>query len=125
MRCREPGGPGPPGESRLGLLVFLVLLGVGGYLTTVVVPPYWGYWGMREVVRVAAVTATGPGGQEKAERDILAAARELDVPLTEEGVEIFGQDGRLTVRVAWVAPLQLPKFRRELRFAIERSAAVP
>ncbi len=44
---------GSPGESRLGLLLFVLVLAAGVYLSTVYVPPYWTYLGLQDVVRVA------------------------------------------------------------------------
>jgi hypothetical protein len=46
-------------------------------------------------------------------------AREQDLKLTEENIDIAREDGTLVVRVAWVARVELPRKSYDLSFRIE------
>ena len=116
---------GSPGGARLGLLVFLLIVGVGGYLATLYVPPYWAYLSLQDVVRIAAETAASRQDEEKARAGIIAAAREQSLELTEEQIEIFPRDTHLVVKVAWSVPIETPAHRHTLRFTIEKSSPLP
>jgi hypothetical protein len=123
---RRRGRPrGSPGGSRLGLLLFLLTVGAGVYLAVVYVPPYWTYFGLHDVVRVAADTAAIKRDEEKARRDIIEAAKEQGLALTEENIDIFTRETHIVVRVFWSVPVELPRYRHTLRFSIERSSPLP
>ncbi len=116
------GRGGSPGGSRLGLLLFALIVGAGIYLATVYVPPYWAYMSLQDPVRVAADTAAGKRDEDKARADIIEAAKGVDLELTEENIEIFQRGTHVVVRVFWSVPIQLPRYRHTLRFTIERSS---
>ncbi|MBI4536894.1 MAG: hypothetical protein HY712_02925 [candidate division NC10 bacterium] len=105
--------------------MFLVLVGVAGYLATLYVPPYWTYLGLQDVVRVAADTAAARRDEAKARADIIQAAEEQSLVLTEDNINIFTRDTHLVIRVSWSVPIVLPKYRQTLRFTIEKSSPLP
>jgi len=57
--------------------------------------------------------------------ELIARARQLGIALEEERVEI-GQEGTMVVvRVAWEVLLDIPGYRRNLRFRIEKGVPAP
>ena len=118
----QSGRRASPGASRLGLLAFVLFAGVGVYLATIYVPPYWAYMGMRDPIRLATESAAAKGDEEKARAEIIEAARGQDLALTEENIEIIPRESLVVVRVSWSVPIRLPGYRHTLRFTIERSS---
>jgi len=119
----SPGGS--PGGSRFGLLLSVLVVAAGIYLLTVYVPPYWAYLSLQDVVRVAADTAAVKRDEERAKADILKAAKEQDLELTEDDIEVITRETDVLVRVSWSVPIALPRYRHELHFTIERSSPRP
>jgi hypothetical protein len=57
--------------------------------------------------------------------ELIARAKGVGVVLDEENVEIDQEGNLVVVRVAWEVPVDMPLFRRTLRFRIEKSALAP
>jgi len=91
------------------------------YLAIVLVPPYWDYLSMQDPVRDAAVTAvTTRDGEVTARADILRKAREIGLRLQDENIEIVHEGQELVVRVSWVEPVDLGRYRYNLQFRVEQ-----
>lgn len=125
MARRRAARKGPRGGSRLGALLFILILGVGIYLLTVYVPPYWAYLSLQDEVRVAVDVAANQRNEEKALANILAAARAQGLELNEDNVDIFVRDTHLVIRVAWTVAIEIPRYHHTLRFSIEKSTPLP
>jgi hypothetical protein len=115
----------PAGLARLKVLaVLLVLVGIG-YVAGKLIPPYWDYLSMQDPVKEAAIAYARQGKEAEVRAELIARARHVGVALDEEKVDI-GQEGSLVVvRVAWEVPLEIPMYRRSLRFRIEKTAPAP
>ncbi len=123
MQETKPGGGG---RTRLGLLVFLLVLAAGLYLANKFIPPYWNYLSLVDPVKEAAlVAATRQGGEGQARAQLLAAAKAQGVDLAEDDIEITREASGLTVRVSWVTPVELPRYRYDLHFSIAHTAHLP
>jgi len=97
------------------------VVGVVVYLAIVLVPPYWDYLSMQDPVRDAAVTAvTTRDGEVTARADILRKAREIGLRLQDENIEIVHEGQELVVRVSWVEPVDLGRYRYNLQFRVEQ-----
>jgi hypothetical protein len=97
------------------------VVGVAVYLAIVLVPPYWDYLSMQDPVRDAAVTAvTTRDGEVTARADILRKAREIGLRLQDENIEIVHEGQELVVRVSWVEPVDLGRYRYNLQFRVEQ-----
>lgn len=106
------------------LLVLLVLFGLG-YVGTKLIPPYWDYLSLQDPVKEAAIAYARQGKEPEVRAELITRARQIGVTLDEERVEI-GQEGNLVVvRVAWEVPLDIPMYRRSLRFRIEKGVPAP
>lgn len=102
-------------------MLFILVVGVVVYLAIVLVPPYWDYLSMQDPVRDAAVTAvTTRDGEVTARADILRKAREIGLRLQDENIEIVHEGQELVVRVSWVEPVDLGRYRYNLQFRVEQ-----
>jgi hypothetical protein len=108
-----------PGKVTLGALLFILVVVVGVYLATKFAPPYWSYLSMQDPVKEAAMLAVSGASEATVRADIMRRAREQDLRLTEENIDIAREDGTLVVRVAWVARVELPRKSYDLSFRIE------
>jgi hypothetical protein len=125
MKSRVRRERNPSGFVRLKfLLVVLVLAGMG-YVGNKIVPPYWDYLSMQDPVKEAAMDYARRGKEAEVRAELIARAGNIGVTLTEENVDI-GQEGNLVVvRVAWEVPLDIPMYRRTLRFRIQKGVPAP
>jgi len=76
-------------------------------------------------VKEAAMDYARRGKEAEVRAELIARAGNIGVTLTEENVDI-GQEGNLVVvRVAWEVPLDIPMYRRTLRFRIQKGVPAP
>jgi hypothetical protein len=106
------------------VLVFLLVVGAVWYLGTKFIPPYWDYLSLQDPVKEALVVA-GRGNEEGARRNIIKQAHELGLELTDENIEFFRNGPMMKVRVAWVVPVDLSRYRYNLQFDIEHTSPLP
>ena len=115
----------PSGLVSLKVLMVLLVLGGLGYLGVKLIPPYWEYLSLQDPVKEAVIAYARHGKEDEVRADLIARARQIGITLEEERVEI-GQEGNLVVvRVAWEVPLDIPMYRRSLRFRIEHGVPAP
>ena len=110
-----------PGRIRLGAVLLILAVAAGVYLVSKFVPPYWTYLGMLDPVKEAAMAmVSGPSANEALVRaDLIRRAKAQGLALEDDNIDIT-QDGiMLVVRVRWVTPVELPRYRYGLRFQIE------
>jgi hypothetical protein len=125
MRRRRCKGLRARGFVRLKFLLILLILAGLGYVGNTLVPVYWSYLSMQEPVKEAAMAASRRGKEAEVRAELIARAKGVGVVLDEENVEIDQEGNLVVVRVAWEVPVDMPLFRRTLRFRIEKSALAP
>ncbi|HEX9899972.1 MAG TPA: hypothetical protein VGC81_12155, partial [Candidatus Methylomirabilis sp.] len=109
------------GRIRLGALLFILVVGAAVYLAVSLVPPYWTYLSMQDPVRDAAVTAaTARDGEATARAELLRKARDIGLRLEDENIEIVHEGQELVIRVSWVEPVDLPRYRYDIHFRVEQ-----
>ena len=114
-----------PGKIRLGALLFILVTVVAIYVVAMFIPPYWTYLSMQDPVREAALTAvTTRDGEAAARADLLRHSRDLGLRLDDENIEIVREGQELVIRVTWVAPVDLPRYRYNLYFRVEQRVSV-
>jgi hypothetical protein len=113
------------GFIRFKTLVALLVLVGAGYVAAKLVPVYWNYLAMQDPVKEAAMAASRHGKEEEVRRELMARAQDVGIPLDEESVHIGQEGNMMVVRVAWEVPLDIPLYRRTLRFQIEKAAPAP
>lgn len=115
------------GESKLGLIIILLIVAAGIYVGI-----KWGYaaWdagNFREDVNQSLVywTTHGAPPPENMRTEILQKAEENDIDLYEEDIEITLKDSVLDVYLYWEAPLEFPGgYTYYLPFSIERTMKI-
>ena len=97
------------------------MVGVAVYLAISLVPPYWTYLSMQDPVRDAAVTAvTARDGEATARAELLRKARDIGLRLEDENIEIVHEGQELVIRVSWVEPVDVPRYRYDIHFRVEQ-----
>ena len=110
---------------RLGAVLFILVVGAGIYVAILFIPPYWTYLSMQDPVKEAALTAvTARNGEAAARADLRRKSGELGLRLEDENIEIAREGQELVVRVTWVEPVDLPRYRHNLHFQIEQRVSV-
>jgi len=109
-----------PGRISLGALLFLLVVAGGIYLGMKFIPPYWAYFSLQDPVREAALTAVTQSGEPAARKELIAHAKEQGVTLTEDDIHFTREGPMMVVRVAWVARVELPRYRYNIPFRIEQ-----
>ena len=112
----------PPGMTRLGMLVGLLVLVGGIYLGAKFIPPYWAYLSMLDPVKEAAMAAATRGNEERIRTGLIVKAKQFGFELDGENVEFVRDGNVVVVRVTWEVPVDLPRYRYMLRFRVESQA---
>lgn len=107
------------GRIRLGALLFVLVAVAGIYLAIKFVPPYWTYLSMQDPVKEAAMVVVTSSDEARAKAELMRRAKDEGLALDEDNIEIVREETMLVVRVTWVTPVQLPRYRYDLRFRIE------
>ena len=122
MRSGRRRAMDPPGMTRLGMLVGLLVLVGGIYLGTKFIPPYWAYLSMLDPVKEAAMAAATRGNEERIRTGLIVKAKQFGFELDGENVEFVRDGNVVVVRVTWEVPVDLPRYRHTLRFRVESQA---
>jgi hypothetical protein len=115
----------PSGLVSLKVLVVLLVLAGLGYVGTKLIPPYWEYLSLQDPVKEAAIVYARQGKEAEVRAELITRARQIGIALDEERVEIGQEGNQIVVRVAWEVPLDIPLYRRSLRFRIEKGVPAP
>lgn len=115
----------PSGLVSLKVLVVLLVLAGLGYVGTKLIPPYWEYLSLQDPVKEAAIVYARQGKEAEVRAELITRARQIGIALDEERVDIGQEGNQIVVRVAWEVPLDIPLYRRSLRFRIEKGVPAP
>ncbi len=108
-----------PGKIRLGVVLLVLVVVVGIYLVIQFLPPYWTYLSMTDPVKEAAMAAVSSPDEARTKAELVRRARIEGLALNEDNIEIVREEGMLVVRVTWVTPVELPRYRYNLHFRVE------
>jgi hypothetical protein len=100
--------------------MFILVVAAGIYLAMKYVPPYWTYLSMQDPVKEAAMAAVTQAGEASARSELIRRARDNGLDLEDENIQIIREGPILVVRVAWVTPVELPRYRHVIHFRIEQ-----
>jgi hypothetical protein len=106
------------------VVVFLVVVGAVWYVGTKFIPPYWDYLSLQDPVKDSLLVANRTS-ETAARGGIIKRAHELGLELTDENIEFIRNGPILKVRVTWEVPVDLPRYRYNLHFAIEHTTPLP
>ncbi len=108
-----------PGRVRLGVLLFILVVVAGVYLAIKFIPPYWTYLSMKDPVKEAAMAILSATDEKSARADLIRRAQQQGLALDDDNIDITHDGTMLVVRVTWVTPVELPRYRYDLRFQVE------
>jgi hypothetical protein len=117
-----PGGgehPSGVGRVRLGALLFILVVVAGIYLAIKFIPPYWTYLSMKDPVKEAAMAILSATDEKSVRADLIRRAKQQGLAIDDENIEITREGTMLVIRVTWVEPVELPRYRYDLRFLVE------
>ena len=97
------------GEGRLGCLVGLILLGLAIFVAWKMIPVKVKAAELRQTV-VDEAKSAGTHNDERIRGAILAKAREDDLPVTEDDINIVRGNGEITVTVTYTIPIAFPGY---------------
>jgi hypothetical protein len=97
------------GESQLGCLVGLILLGLAIFIAWKMIPVKVKAAELRQTV-VDEAKSAGTHGDDRIKAAILAKAKEDDLPVTDQDIYIARGNGEITVRVTYTIPVAFPGY---------------
>ena len=103
------------GEGNLGCILWLVLLGVGALVAFKTIPvkvqsaELYDY--MVELTKFAASSTP-----QQLEKQILHRARELNLPLDKDNVEVRKGGDRIQMEASYMVPIEFPGYTYEWQF---------
>jgi predicted membrane protein len=97
------------GESQLGCLVGVILLGVAIFIAWKMIPVKVKAAELRQTV-VDEAKSAGTHSDDRIRGAILAKAREDNLPVTEDDIKIVRGSGEITVTVTYTIPIEFPGY---------------
>lgn len=97
------------GESQLGCLVGLILLGVAIFVAWKMVPVKVKAAELRQTV-VDEAKSAGTHNDDRIKSAILAKAREDNLPVTDDDIKIVRNNSEITVTVTYTIPIAFPGY---------------
>ena len=120
MWCQARGINGSaPGKIRLGAVLLILVVAAAIYLAIKLAPPYWTYLSMKDPVKEAAMAILSTTDEATMRADLIRRAQQQGLTLDDDNIDITRDNAMLVIRVTWVAPVDLPRYRHILRFRIE------
>lgn len=97
------------GEGNLGCIFGLILMGVAIFVAWKMIPVKVRAADLRQTV-VDEAKSAGTHPDERIRAGILAKAREVELPLTEDDIKISRAGSEITVEVNYVIPIEFPGY---------------
>ena len=111
-------------KIRPGAVLFILVVVAGIYAAIKFVPPYWTYLSMEDPVKEAAMAMLSSTNEQSARAELIRRAKQQGLTLDEDDIEIARDSSVLVVRVSWVTPVELPRYRYDLHFRVEERVAL-
>ena len=104
MRSRQSG------FANFKAIFVLVLLGVGGYLTYKLLPPFMNNYLFQEEVTALARNATYAMGKsaEDIRTELIRKGKEYDIPLTPQDVQVVKEASAVSIDIKYTIRVELP-----------------
>jgi len=109
---------GQAGGITFGTFFFLFLIAGSIYLALLYLPPWIAYYAMFDQIREQAGTSARVSDEEIVNR-IMATAKEWEVPITPEQIEVNRTDTRVLITAQWDVTINLfgGQYQHVLHFA--------
>ncbi len=111
------------GAATGGCLLFLIAIGVLGYVGFKVGDAYWNYLEVRHKVREALnwAVAGGPKADSEIVQKVIGNARETGTEFTSDNIQIKQTTDTLTIIVSWSQEVEFPHYTLPLNFKVNLS----
>lgn len=119
MAAGERANVSASGKISSKALLFILVAGAGIYLAIKFIPPYWTYLSMQDPVKEAAMALATNTDEARVRAELIRRAKEQDLALEEDNIEINREGPLLVLRVRWVASVDLPRYRYKIPFQVE------
>ena len=107
------------GQSRISTLIYILVAILVIYVVIKLVPPYMRYYAMDDEVH-QQLQMSKINDVKTIRYDLIDKARELDIPLDPDYMELTTEGGHLRIYVAWVEEVDFGYgITRDLEFAID------
>lgn len=108
---------GERGGSRFNLVVVILLIGLAAYSTYNYAPVAYNAYLYKDFMQETVNKAAYPPakGNDWVVQQLRAATREYGLP-EDANIKVQNEDGRITARVTWTHPVQLPGYVYEYNF---------
>ena len=108
-----------PGRIRPGAVLLILVLAGGVYLGIKFLPPFWVYFSMKDPVKEAAMALVSAADEAATRAELIRRAQQAGLTIDDDNIVITRDGTLLVVRVTWVTAVELPRYRRILRFQVE------
>jgi len=95
------------GDSKLPLIIMVLLLAAIIYVLVKVVPPRINAYEFRDFMETYARMDVWSRTPEQAKQDLLDKAKTLDLPITAKNISVERKGSRIAVRVQFDVPIDL------------------
>jgi len=111
------------GAATGGCLLFIIGIGVLGYVGFKVGDAYWNYLEVRHKVREALnwAVAGGPKADLEIVQKVIGNARDAGTEFTSDNIQIKQTPDTLTIVVSWVQEVEFPHYTLPLKFKVNLS----
>jgi hypothetical protein len=103
--------------ERISPFVGLAVVGVGIYLGYMLLPPYFNNWQFQDSIETEARLDTyNTKPEADIKRDVLKAARDNNVAITDDMVNVVRTQNGVSISAAYVVHVDLPGYPVDLKF---------
>jgi hypothetical protein len=124
LLARRKGlAPGYRGAATGGCLLFIIGIGVLGYVGFKVGDAYWTYLGVRHKVREALnwAVAGGPKADPEIVQKVIGKVHEVGTEFSPDNIQIKHTTDTLTIIVSWDQEVEFPYYTLPLKFKVNLS----
>ncbi len=111
------------GDSKLGCLIYLLILGLIVYVGFCWGKSQWNFESMKEVANETVKFAVEQReiNYEMIKQTLLEKAKEIDITVYEEDIEISENESSLTIDVYWDTPIAFPGYTYYLEHHLRKT----
>jgi len=103
--------------ERISPFIGLAVVGVGIYLGYMLLPPYFNNWQFQDSLENEARMDTyNTKSEQDIRADVLKAARENNVPITDEKLSVVRNPNGVAISAVYVVHVDLPGYPVDLNF---------
>lgn len=110
------------GEGKVGLFIMILLLAAAIYVLVKVVPPRVNAYEFKDYIETYARTESWTRTPEEIQKDLLAKAVELNLPVEKKQIVVQKEGAYVTIRATFDVPVDLKVHKMVLHYDFKQSA---